>query len=74
MFIPSPETQAWFFGSNRNNYTISFDSGYIDKKVVNHELEFQIDIGSAQNINSPKYLIIAHPTADRYGIPKKLII
>ena len=28
-------------------------------------MEYQVDLGSAQNINSPKYLIVAHQTAAR---------
>ena len=32
----------------------SFDSWTTDRKIVNTGLEFQVDIGSAQNINSPK--------------------
>ena len=32
--------------------------------MVNDRLEYQIDTGSAQNINSTKYLIATHQTAD----------
>ena len=34
-------------------------------------LEFQVDIGSAQNINSPKYLIAAHQFLARINILNK---
>ena len=40
------------------------------KKTVETQLENQVDIGSAQHINSPEY-IIAHQTADRIGFPNK---
>ena len=64
-FIPNAETQVMFNDSVKNSSTLSFDSWITDRKIVNNGNEFQIDIGSAQNINSPKYLIIAHQTANR---------
>ena len=33
----------------------------------------QIDIGSAQQINSPKHLICAHQTQNRTNVPDKKI-
>ena len=60
-----------FNESLKNSFTLSFDSWYTDRKVVNDGLEFQIDIGSAQNVNSPKYLIAAHQIANRVGVPNK---
>ena len=33
-------------------------------------MEYQNDIGSAQNVNSPKYLMVAHQTAARKEVPK----
>ena len=39
-------------------FTLSFDSWVTDRKIVNNGNEFQIDIGSAQNNNSPKYPIV----------------
>ena len=40
-----------------------------DKKTVDTHLEYQVDIGTAQNIKSPKYQIIAPQTASRIGVP-----
>ena len=40
-----------------NNYTITFDSWYTERKISNDGREFQVDIGTAQKINSPKYSI-----------------
>ena len=60
-----------FFDSITNNYTISFHSWHSDRKVVNDGLEFQADIGSAQNINSFKRLIAAHQLLAGIGIPNK---
>ena len=54
-----------FNNSIKNNFSLKFDSWTSERKVVNTQLEYQVDIGSAQNINSPKYLIIAHQTAIR---------
>ena len=34
-------------------------------------LEFQVDIRSAQNIISPKYLLAAHQSLAKIGVPKK---
>ena len=61
--IPDAATQTMFNNSIKDNFKISFDSWTSERKVVNTGLEYQVDIGSAQNINSPKYLIIAHQTA-----------
>ena len=61
--IPDAATQTMFNNSKKDNFKISFDSWTSEKKVVNTGLEYQLDIGSAQNINSPNYLIIAHQSA-----------
>ena len=63
--IPNSETQVMFNESIMNNYTITFDSWYTERKISNDGRELQVDIGSAQHINSPLYLITAFQTADR---------
>ena len=63
--IPNTQTQLMFNESIMNNYTITFDSWYTERKISNDGRELQVDIGSAQHINSPKYLISAFQTADR---------
>ena len=70
-FIPSPEIQVMFNDSIKNSFNISFDSWTTDRKIVNTDLEYQLDIGSSANINSPKYLIVAHQTAARSGASNK---
>ena len=50
--------------SIKNKYTISFDSWCTKREIVKDRLEFQVDIGSAQNIDSLKYLVITHQSAD----------
>ena len=54
-----------FNESIMNNYTITFDSWYSERESSNDGREFQVDIGSAQIINSPKYLIAAFQTSAR---------
>ena len=63
--IPSTSTQVMFNEAIMNNYTITFDSWYTERKISNDGRELQVDIGSAQHINSPKYLIAAFQTNAR---------
>ena len=63
--IPNSETQVIFNEAIMNNYTIKFDSWYTERKISNDGRELQVDIGSAQHINSPLYLITVFQTADR---------
>ena len=60
--IPLTSTQVMFNESITNNCTITFDSWYTERKISNDGRELQVDIGSAQNFNSPKYLISAFQT------------
>ena len=55
----------------KNNYTIAYDSLSTDGKVVTEGLDFQVDIGSAQNINGIKYLIAAYHSPARIGVSNK---
>ena len=70
-FIEGTEAQAMFNESIKNVYTISIYSWYTDRKLVNDGLEFQVDIGSAQIIKSPKDPISAHQSSARIGNPNK---
>ena len=63
--IPSTSTQVMFNEAIMNNYTITFDSWYTERKISNDGRELQVDIASAQHINSPKYLISAFQTNAR---------
>ena len=71
IFIPDAQTQAKFNDSFKNNFTLSFDHWTSDRKTVDTQLGNQFDIGSAQNINSPKHLIAFHQTAQRIGVPNR---
>ena len=64
-FIPSTSTQVMFNEAIMNIYTITFDSWYTERKISNDGRELQVDIGSAQQINSPKNLISAFQSAVR---------
>ena len=66
--IPNIETQLMFNESIQNNYRIFFDGWYTERRVVFDTIT-QIDIGSAQQVNSPKYAICAHQTAARLNAP-----
>ena len=71
--IPSVETQLMFNEATQNNYKISFDEGYTERRIIT-DLLVQHDIGSAQNVIQPKYLICAHQTNLRIATPDKKII
>ena len=48
VLIPNTQTQVMFNESIMNNYTITFDSWYIERKISNDGKELQVEIGSAQ--------------------------
>ena len=51
--IPTTETQFMFNESIQNNYRIFFDEWYTGRRIVTDQI-FQVDIGSAQSVGSPK--------------------
>ena len=69
LYIPSlvhsAEQQQMFNEAIRENFTLSFDAWVTDRKPVNTGIEYQLDIGSASNINIPLYLIVAHQKTQR---------
>ena len=71
IFFPDAETQINFYNSTKSSFTLSFDCWTSGRKTFDAQLEYEIEIGSAQNINSPKYLIVVHQTAARMGVPNK---
>ena len=68
--IPNTETEYMFNESIENNYRIFFDDWYTERRIVSDTIT-QIDIGSAQSVNSPKYLIASHQTEARLIAPDK---
>ena len=63
--IPSPETQVIFNEAISKTFTLSYESWTTERKLVNAAKEFQIDISSASNINSPLCLLAAHQLTQR---------
>ena len=68
--IPSVETQLMFNEATQNIYMISFDEWCTQRRLIS-DLLAQHDIGSAQQVNAPKYLICAHHTSLRTTTPDK---
>ena len=71
ILIPNTQTQVMFNEAIMNNYTITLDSWYTERKISNDGRELQVDIGSSQKVNSPKYLISAFQTQARTTPNKK---
>ena len=69
-FTPSTETQLMFNESIQNNHRIFSDDWFTERRVVSDTIT-QIDIGSAQQVNSPKNLIACHQSAARLNAPNK---
>ena len=68
--IPSVETQVMFNEATQNNYKISFDEWYTERRIISDTIT-QMDIGTSQDVNSPKYLIDAHQTRIRADTANK---
>ena len=68
--IPSVETQVMFNEATQNNYKISFDEWYTERIIISDTIT-QLDIGTSQHVNSPKYLIGAHQTRIRADTANK---
>ena len=66
--IPSVETQVMFNEATQNNYKISYDEWFTEREKIS-DMITQLDIGSSQNVQSPKYLIGSHQTRDRVDTP-----
>ena len=69
--IPITKIQVIFIESIKDNYTITYDSWYTERKLSTDGNELQVDIGSAQNVKSPKNLIGAFQTLDTVGAHSK---
>ena len=52
-----------FNEATQNNYKISYEEWYTERRVIKDMID-QHELGSAQKVNSPKYLIRAHQTKD----------
>ena len=70
ILIPSVEIQLMCNEATQNNCKISYDD-YFTKGQVKSDLLTQHDIGAAQQVSSPKYLISSHQTKDRIDTPNE---
>ena len=68
--ILSVETQVMFNEATQNIYEISYDEYFTERRVIS-DMICQLDIGSSQNVQSPKYLIGAHQTRTRADTANK---
>ena len=68
--IPNVETQVMFNEATQNNSKISYDEYFTERRVLSDQIT-QLDIGSSQNVQSPKYLIGAHQTRTRADTANK---
>ena len=67
--IPSVETHLMFNEATQNNYKLSLDEYYTERRVI-PDMIVQADTGSTQQVSSHKCLICAHQTQNRIGAPK----
>ena len=65
---PSVETQVMFNEATQNNYKISYDEWFTERRRIS-DIITHLEIGSSQNVQSPKYLIGAQQTRDRIDMP-----
>ena len=59
-----------FNEATQNNYRISYNEYFTERRVIPDSL-VQKDIESAQQVNSPKFLIRSRQTKDRIDTPNK---
>ena len=71
VFVLDAQTQIMFNDSIKDSFTLWFDSWTSEMKTVDTQFEYQVDIGSAQSCNSPKYLIAVLQTAARIVVPNE---
>ena len=59
-----------FNEATQNNYKIIFDEWYTERRVISDTIT-QMDIGTSQHVNSPKYFFGAHQTRIRADTANK---
>ena len=69
LFIPqtlfSSETQVFFNEAISKTFSLTYGAWTADRKPFDTAREFQVDVPSGSNINSPLYLIAAHQKTQR---------
>ena len=68
--LPIVETQVMFNEATQNIYKKTFDEWYTERRIISDTIT-QMNIGSFQNVQSPKYLIGAHQTRIRADTANK---
>ena len=68
--IPSVETQLMFNEATHNNYRMSYHEYYTERRLTS-DMIVQVNVGSTQQVNSPKKLICAHQTKKRIDSPNR---
>ena len=58
---PSVQTQLMFREATQKIYKIFYDQSYTERQVIS-DMSVKVDLGSAQQVSSPKYLFCAHQT------------
>ena len=61
---PSVEIEIMFNEATQNIYKISYDEWFTERRTIS-DTNTQLDMGSFQNVQSPKNLIGAHQMKDR---------
>ena len=74
LYVPNLEpnvvNQVMFNEATQNNFKITFDEWYTERRIISDTIT-QLDNGSSQHVNSPKYLIGAHQTRTRADTANK---
>ena len=70
ILVPAVKTQFIFNEATQKNYMISYDEYYTERRLIS-DMIVQVDIGSVQQVNSPRYLICAHQTRTRTDTPNE---
>ena len=70
IFFTAVETQLSFNAATQKIYRITYDEYYTERRLI-LDMIVQVDIGSVQQFNSPRYLICAHQTRTRTDTPNK---
>ena len=74
ILFSNTEAQVMSNEFNKNIHTITYDSCFTERKLHTDGNELKVEFGSAQHVNSPKYLIASFQTADRIGARNKKVI
>ena len=68
--IPNVETHVMFNEATQNDFKTTFDEWYAERRIISDTIT-QLDSGTSQHVNSPKYLFGAHQTRIRADTANK---